>query len=80
MNALFLIGRVLFDGFFVFSSYGHFAQADHMAAYAASKGILWPKLSVVASGLLVLVGGASILLGAQPAIGVACIVLFLIPC
>ena len=79
MDILFLIGRILYGGFFLMSAFNHFTQAGAMAPYAGSKGVPSPTLSVYVSGLLLLIGGASILLGLYPLVGVAALVLFLIP-
>ncbi len=50
-----------------------------MAPYAASKHVPSPKLAVMGSGLLIILGGLSMILGYRPAIGVVLISLFLIP-
>lgn len=55
------------------------ARYQMMTGYAASKGVPSPKLAVVATGVLLLLGGLSILLGYQPTIGVLLIVIFLVP-
>jgi putative oxidoreductase len=50
-----------------------------IAGYAGSQGVPAPKVAVAVSGLLLLIGGASILFDFQPMISVAAIALFLIP-
>lgn len=50
-----------------------------MAGYSQSKGIPSPKAAVVFSGLLLLIGGLSILLGVYPTVGTIALVLFLVP-
>jgi uncharacterized membrane protein YphA (DoxX/SURF4 family) len=50
-----------------------------MAPHAASKGVPAPKVAIVGSGVLLLVGGLSIVLGYKPMLGILCVVLFLIP-
>jgi uncharacterized membrane protein YphA (DoxX/SURF4 family) len=76
---LFLLGRILLGGFFLMSGMNHFSQLGPMTGYAQSKGLPAPKLAVLGTGLLLLVGGASILLGFSPQIGVAALVLFFLP-
>ncbi len=49
-----------------------------MAGYAKSKGVPAPALAVGGSGVLLLLGGLSILLGYQPLIGAGLLALFLI--
>jgi putative oxidoreductase len=79
MRAVALIGRILFGGFFVFSGINHFLNRQMMAGYAGSKGVPMPEIAVLLSGLIVLVGGAMVLVGFKPHIGAWLIVLFLVP-
>jgi putative oxidoreductase len=75
----YLAGRLLFGGFFIMSGIRHFQYLDMMAGYTASKGFPLPRAAVMVSGLLIIVGGISILLGVRPHWGIALISLFLIP-
>ena len=79
MKYLFLLGRILYGGFFLLNSYNHFTRASAMAPYAASKGVPAPKAAILGSGVLLLLGGLSMLLGVEPRLGVLCLVLFLLP-
>jgi len=79
VDVLFVAGRILFGGFFVLSGIRHFQHLAMMAAFTGSKGFPAPKLAVIGSGLLIIAGGLSILLGVRPAWGVALISAFLIP-
>jgi uncharacterized membrane protein YphA (DoxX/SURF4 family) len=79
VDILFLAGRILFGGFFVLSGLRHFQHLDMMAGFTGSKGVPSPRLAVMASGLLIILGGISILLGLQPRWGVALVSAFLIP-
>jgi len=79
MEIAFLIGRIIVGVYFLFNATNHFMQLEMMSGYAGSKGVPAPKLAVAGSGLLLLVGGLSILLGYQPLIGVIAIALFLLP-
>jgi putative oxidoreductase len=76
---LFLLGRILYGGFFVLGGINHFQNLGMMAGFTASKGVPAAKAGVVVSGLLILVGGLSVIVGWHVRIGLACIVLFLIP-
>jgi uncharacterized membrane protein YphA (DoxX/SURF4 family) len=78
-STIFVIGRILLGGFFVYSGFNHFKGIGMMSGYAQMKGVPKPKTSVAFTGALLLVGGLSILLGAYPTIGVAALALFLIP-
>jgi uncharacterized membrane protein YphA (DoxX/SURF4 family) len=77
MKAPFLIGRLLFGGFFVFSGINHLRNRKQMAPYAHSKGVPEPELAVTLSAIPLLIGGTSILLGAKPKLGAMAILGFL---
>ncbi|WP_115864465.1 DoxX family protein [Halorussus litoreus] len=76
--AAFLVGRVLFGGVLAFMGLNHFMQADGLAGYAEMKGVPAPKLSVYLSGALLVVGGASIVLGVAPIAGAIALVAFFV--
>ena len=77
-NIAFLIGRVIVGCFFLMNGFNHFAQLSMMTGYAKSKGIPAPKLAVGGSGVLLFLGGLSLLLGYHPTIGAALLVTFLL--
>src|SRR5712664_3254595 len=79
MQYLFLAGRVLYGGFFLLAGIGHFRHVGMMTPYAAAKGIPAPRLSVLGSGSLIVLGGLSVLLGVRPAWGVLALTVFLVP-
>jgi len=79
MGIVFLIGRILFGGFFIMNGVNHFLQMKNMAAYSKSKGIPLPQAAVLATGALLVLGGLGIVLGMYIRFAVACLVLFLIP-
>lgn len=76
MEILFLIGRIIVGVFYLFNALNHFTQVNMLSGYAQSKGVPAPKVAVLGTGLLLLIGGLSILLGYQPIVGVAAIVIF----
>ena len=76
MAVLFLIGRIIVGIFYLFNALNHFMQLNMLSGYAQSKGVPAPKVAVLGSGLLLLIGGLSFLLGYRPVIGVAAVVLF----
>lgn len=73
------LGRLLLGGYFIFGGINHFRSLEMMASYAQSKGTPLPKFSVGFSGLLLLIGGVSVLLNILPIVGLTALVLFLIP-
>ncbi|OGI82564.1 DoxX family protein [Candidatus Nomurabacteria bacterium RIFCSPLOWO2_02_FULL_44_12] len=73
MIYIFLLGRVLLGGYFIMNGYNHIKNLTMLTGYAQSKGVPMPKLAVFFTGLLLLLGGAGVLLGVY----VECAVLFL---
>jgi uncharacterized membrane protein YphA (DoxX/SURF4 family) len=74
-----LVGRVVFSFFFIYSGINHFTKLSMMAQYAGASGVPAPTLAVAVSGLMLLAGGLSILLGVHPRWGAILIALFLVP-
>jgi putative oxidoreductase len=79
MDFLFLVARVLFGGYFIMNGYNHLAKGKHMAGWVASKKVPNPKLAILASGLMILLGGVGILFWSQVELSVLLIVAFLVP-
>src|SRR2546423_1416604 len=79
VSFLVLIGRIIFAALFLTSSLGHLTRTKMMAAYAAGKGVPMPWLSTFASGVLILLGGLSLLLGIWADLGALLVALFLFP-
>jgi putative oxidoreductase len=63
MDIVALIGRILFALMFVSSGLNHFRHTDAMTGYAQFKKVPAAKLSVQLSGLLMLLGGLSVITG-----------------
>jgi uncharacterized membrane protein YphA (DoxX/SURF4 family) len=79
MAGAFLVGRVLAGCYFLLGAFEHFTRTAQLARHAAMHGVPAPTLAVVVAGVLLLIGGLSLLLGLFPRIGVAALVLFLVP-
>jgi uncharacterized membrane protein YphA (DoxX/SURF4 family) len=60
------LGRAIFGGFFLYNGIHHLAEAETLAPYAAAKGVPQPALAVRATGVALLAGGTSIVLGIKP--------------
>ena len=72
-----MIGRVIFGGFFLYNGINHFLQRDQLAGYAQSKGVPAANIAVPGSGVLMMLGGLSLLTGYKPKVGSALITAFL---
>ncbi len=79
MDVVILIGRILFAALFLNSAVGHFLQTDAMAGYAGAKGVPSPRLATLAGGVLLGLGGLSVLLGVWADLGALLLVVFLVP-
>jgi uncharacterized membrane protein YphA (DoxX/SURF4 family) len=73
-----LIGRLLFGGLFVYNGLNHFRNRAAMVGYTQFKGVPAPAAAVVASGVWLLAGGLSIVLGVRPRMGALMIMIFLL--
>lgn len=79
MEFLFLLARVLFGGYFIMNGYNHIAKGKNMIGWVASKKVPNPKMAIMLSGLMILVGGLGILLSTEVELSVLLIVAFLVP-
>lgn len=79
MELLLLAGRMLFGAFFIVSGINHFTNAGVMSGYARAKGVPGAYLAVVGTGVMLVLGGLSVLLGLFPVVGLVLIVVFLLP-
>lgn len=75
----FLVGRVLVGGFFLVTGSNHFVRLKTVASYARIKGVPAPAFAVVVSGILLLLGGESLLLGFHQGFGILMLLIFLLP-
>lgn len=73
-----LVGRVLFGGLIAFQGVNHFMNVDQLTGYADAKGVPAPRVGVVASGVMLILGGLSILAGAYATIGAGMVAVFLV--
>lgn len=79
MRALFVVGRTLFGGVFVYSGINHLQHAATMGHYAEAKGVPAAEQAVQATGAMLLAGGMAVMAGIRPRQGLAALVAFLVP-
>ncbi|HTS05231.1 MAG TPA: DoxX family protein [Candidatus Eisenbacteria bacterium] len=77
MKTPFLIGRLLFGGFFLYNGIHHLRNRHQMGPYAEAKGVPKGDVAVALTGIPLVIGGASMLLGVKPKLGAAAILGFL---
>ncbi len=78
MDAISVAARVIFGLFFLFSGMGHFTATGQMTEYTASKGMPAARLGVLVSGLMLVLGGLSIILGLWVWLGALLLIAFLV--
>ena len=79
MRALFIVGRALFGGFFVYNGVNHFQNAGALTQYAQAKGVPAAEEAVKATGALLIASGLSVMAGIRPRQGLMGIIAFLVP-
>ena len=77
MKIPFLIGRLVFGGFFLYNGIHHLKERKSLTGYAQSKNVPMAEVAVTATGIAMIAGGTSILLGIKPKLGAAAIATFL---
>ena len=78
MKAPFLIGRLIFGGFFLYNGINHLRNRKVMAPYAAAKNVPQPELAIVTTGVLLAAAGTSLVFGLKPKYGALGILGFLV--
>ena len=79
MDAVILIGRIVFAVLFLTSGIGHLTQTKAMAGYAESVGVKPAKPLVVLSGMQLIVGAGMVAAGVWADLGSLILVAFLVP-
>lgn len=75
---LLVAARVLFGGVIALMGLNHFLQREQMTGYAEFKGVPAPKLSVITSGVVLVLGGLGIVVGVFPLVSGVVVAGFLI--
>lgn len=74
-----LAGRIFFSLIFIMSGLHHITNPGSMVQYASAMGVPAPKVMIILTGLMILAGGISVLIGYKARIGALLIILFLVP-
>jgi putative oxidoreductase len=72
-----LVGRLLFGGYFAFSGLNHFMKPEQLSGWVESKGFPAPDILVYVSGMMLLLGGIGIAIGAYPVVSILLVGVFL---
>jgi len=77
-NYIFLAGRFIYALPLLMMGSSHFLKMDAMISYATIRGLPMPQVSVVLSGVLIVLGALSVLLGFRGKIGAWLVAVFLV--
>jgi uncharacterized membrane protein YphA (DoxX/SURF4 family) len=72
------VGRVLFALIFINSGIAHLTKLNAMTGYAQFKKVPSPKLAVIVTGLMLIIGGLYVALGIFADLGALLLAIFLI--
>lgn len=72
------VARVILGIYFIFSGLNHFIGYKAMEEYTKAKNVPLPGLAVIVTGLMLLFGGVTILLGMYVTWGLAVLAAFLV--
>jgi uncharacterized membrane protein YphA (DoxX/SURF4 family) len=76
------VGRIIVGAYYLYNAANHFnlfGNAGGLVAWTNSKGVPQAKVLVLVAGVLLTIGGLTILTGFMPTIGVIALVLFFVP-
>lgn len=73
-----LAGRVLLGVLFLYNGYNHFADYESRVGYSEYKGIPAPSLSVISSGVVLVLGSIGIIAGIYPVVSAGALAVFLV--
>lgn len=79
MDAIILAGRTLFGGYFLVMGINHFLKLETLSGYAGAKKVPAPKLAVLISGVMILLGGTGVIFNVYSSISYMLIAVFLVP-
>jgi len=73
----FLIGRIIVGLFYIMGGVNHFRNHEGMVRFSKTRGLYKPRLLVPLSGVFMILGGLSLLLGKYVLTGVVLLNIFL---
>lgn len=78
MQYLPLVGRILYSLIFIMFGLNHFMNLSAISGYAAQSGVPAPTVMTIVTGLMIVVGGLSVLMGYKAKIGSILLFIFLV--
>ena len=78
VDVVLLIGRIVFGALFLISAVGHLTQSKTLGGYAATRGLPQAVPLTLLTGVQILVGGLSVILGVWGDLGALLLAAFLV--
>ena len=78
MSTLLVIARILFALLFISSGLSHLTKVEAMSGYAQFKKVPAPKLAVIVTGIMIILGGLYVALGVYADLGALFLAIFLL--
>ena len=79
LDAVHIIGQILFGGYFIYSGINHFLNRKDYTVYAEVNKVPQPATAVYLTGVLLLLGGLGVLFNLYINIALTLLIIFLIP-
>ncbi len=77
--AIAILGSIIFGAYFVFSGFNHFKNEKMLTGYAKSKGVPSPRLAVLLSGAMMIIGGLGFIFEMYLQESAILLIVFLVP-
>jgi putative oxidoreductase len=77
--AIVTLGRIIFGAYFLYSGFNHFKDEKMLTGYAKSKGVPSPRLAVLVTGAMMIVGGLGFILNSYTPQCAILLLIFLVP-
>jgi putative oxidoreductase len=79
LNAIHIIGQIIFGGYFIWQGINHFVNLRDYTAFAAAHKVPMPNAAVIVTGIILILGGLGVLFNIFTTIALVLLVIFLLP-
>jgi putative oxidoreductase len=79
MLSISILGRIIFGAYFVYSGIHHFTGEKMLIGYAKAKGVAYPRVAVLLTGVMLVVGGLGVLLNYNLQASAVLLLVFMVP-
>src|SRR4051812_33764102 len=79
ISAIHILGQIIVGVYFIYNGVKHWKDVNDYTAYATANHVPMPKVAVIVTGLLLIVGGLGVLFNIYMGVAILLLVIFLIP-